>query len=297
VLLGGGGGGQFRQRFSIDLDERLPRQEKHAYAGLRWQPSSRVSATATGRGEVFTFAPGTLRLGGAGSIKEAMDRNTLTGALELRYALTSKTTAVAIGEEQEDRFFSQPLDVPPRQRRSRRYLAGFELGERAAVSGRLLGGVRDYPGTLADGSPSYRGPVVVADLTLPVRERLRLRAVAERDVRYASSVVAVDALRYRNAFVSARYEGQALADLPLRLVALVTAGYEDARYLLPYPYPDATRLADRRDHRYTAGASLARRFGDSVRIGGHVSWARRVSTLPLFSYEGLRYGLDAEVLP
>lgn len=295
VLLGGGGGGQFSQRFSIDVDERLPRQEKHAYAGLRWQPSRRVSATATGRGEVFTFAPGTLRLGGA--IKEAMDRNTLTGALELRYALTSKTTAVAIGEEQEDRFFSQPLDVPPRQRRSRRYLAGFELGERAAVSGRILAGVRDYPGTLADGSPAYRGPVLVADLTLPVRDRLRLRGVAERDVRYASSLVAVGALRYRNAFVSSRYEGQALVDLPLRLVGLASAGYEDARYLLPYPYPDATRLADRRDHRYTAGLGLSRRFGDSVRIGGHVSWARRVSTLPLFSYEGLRYGLDAEVLP
>ena len=127
VLLGGGGGGQFSQRFSIDVDERLPRQEKHGYAGLRWQPSRRVSATVTGRGEVFTFAPGTLRLGGA--IKEAMDRNTLTASLELRYALTSKTTAVAIGEEQEDRFFSQPLDVPRRDRNSRRYLAGFELGD------------------------------------------------------------------------------------------------------------------------------------------------------------------------
>jgi hypothetical protein len=295
VLLGGGGGGQFSQRFSIDVDERLPRQEKHGYAGLRWQPSRRVSATATGRGEVHTFAPGTLRLGG--SIKEAMDRNTLTGSLELRYALTSRTTAVAVGETQEDRFFSQPLDVPKRDRRSRRYLAGFELGTRAAVSGRLLAGVREYPGTLADGSPPYRGPVVAADLTLPVRERVRLRGVAERDVRYASSVVAVDTLRYRNAFVSARYEGQALVDLPWRLVGHASAGYEDARYLLPYPYPDASRLADRRDHRYTAGLGLSRRFGDSVRVGGHVSWARRVSTLPLFSYEGLRYGLDAEVLP
>lgn len=295
VLLGGGGGGQFRQRFSIDVDERLPRQEKHAYAGLRWQPSRRLSATATGRGDVFTFAPGTLRLGGA--IKEAMDRNTLTGALALRYAVTSRTTAVAIAEEQEDRFFSQALDVPPRQRRSRRYLAGFELGERAAVSGRLLAGVRDYAGTLADGSPPYRGPVLAADLTLPVGERLRLRGVAERDVRYASSLVAIDRLRYRNAFVSARFEGQALVDLPLRLVGVASAGYEDARYLLPYPYPDATVLADRRDHRYTAGLGLSRRLGDSVRIGGHLSWARRVSTLPLFSYAGLRYGLDAEVLP
>ena len=69
---------------------------------------------------------------------------------------------------------------------------------------------------------------------------------------------------------------------------------------LPAAVPVSRRDAawpDRRDHRYTAGVGLARRFGDSVRIGGHVSWARRVSTLPLFSYEGLRYGLDAEVLP
>ncbi|MET0554918.1 MAG: hypothetical protein ABW221_17890, partial [Vicinamibacteria bacterium] len=29
ALLGGGGGGQFSQRFSIDVDERLPRQERH----------------------------------------------------------------------------------------------------------------------------------------------------------------------------------------------------------------------------------------------------------------------------
>ena len=125
--------------------------------------------------------------------------------------------------------------------------------ERAAVSGRLLAGVHDYPGTLADGSPPYRGPVLAADLTLPVGERLRLRGVAERDVRYASSLVAIDRLRYRNAFVSARYEGHALVDLPFRLVGLASAGYEDARYLLPYPYPDASRLADRRDDRYDAG--------------------------------------------
>lgn len=295
ALLGGGGGGQFAQRFSIDVDERLPRQEKHAYAGVRWQPSRRVSATVTGRGEVLTFAPGTLRLGGA--IKEAMDRNTLTGSLALRYALTNRTTAVATFESQEDRFFGQPFDAPRRQRRSRRALAGFELGARAAASGRLVAGWREYPGTLADGSPPYRGPVVAADLTVPFRERVRLRGVAERDVRYASSLVTVDRLRYRNAFVSARYELQALVELPLRLVALASAGYEDARYLLPYPYPDATRLAGRRDHRYTAGAGLSRRFGDSVRLGGHVSWARRVSTLPFFSYEGVRYGLDAEVLP
>ena len=46
-----------------------------------------------------------------------------------------------------------------------------------------------------------------------------------------------------------------------------------------------------------AAGGLARQLGDAVRVGGHVAWARRVSTLALFSYQGLRYGLTAEVIP
>ena len=44
-------------------------------------------------------------------------------------------------------------------------------------------------------------------------------------------------------------------------------------------------------------ASLVRLFGESLRVGGFVGWARRVSSLPLFSYEGLRYGFTVEVRP
>ncbi len=39
----GGGGGQYRQRFSIDVDERLLRQEKTANAGAIWRVSRRIS--------------------------------------------------------------------------------------------------------------------------------------------------------------------------------------------------------------------------------------------------------------
>jgi hypothetical protein len=295
TLLGGGGGGEFTQRFSIDVDERIPRQEKHGYVGLAFRERRRLSLRAEARGEVFTFAPGTLRLGGA--IKEAMDRNTLSARGQVRYALTRRTALLVTGEALEDRFFSQPLDAPKRIRHSYRYLGGVELGERALFSGRLLAGLRDFPGTLADGSPPYRGPALLADLTLPIRQRARLHVVGERDVRYASSLVQVDTLRYRNAFVLTRYQGDLACGLPFHLTALATAGFEQSRYLLPYPFPDATRLADRKDHRWTAGLGLNRRFGDSVRIGGHVYWARRVSTLPFFSYEGFRYGLNAEVIP
>jgi hypothetical protein len=295
TLRGGGGGGQFTQRFSIDIDERLLRQEKFGYVGLGWREQSRLSVRAEGRAEVLEFAEGVFRLGG--SVKEAMDRNTLSARGQVRYAVTNRTAVLLSGEAIEDRFFSQPLDVPPRIRHSYRYLGGFEFSDRALFSGRLLAGVRDFPGTLAAGGPLYRGPVVQADLTLPIRQRARLQVLGERDVRYASSLVDIGALRYRNAFVLSRYQGALTFELPLDLMGVASGGFEESRYLLPYPLPSGTRLAERIDHRWTAGVGLMRRFGDQVRIGGHVDWARRVSTLPTFSYQGLRYGLNAEVLP
>ncbi|HET9314315.1 MAG TPA: outer membrane beta-barrel protein [Vicinamibacteria bacterium] len=295
MLLGGGGGGQASQRFSIDIDERLLRQEKYAYGGIAWRARERLSFRVVGRTEVVKFAPGVFRLGGF--VQEAMDRNTLSARGEVRYALTNRTALLASAEGFEDRFFSQPTDSPHRVRDSFRYLAGFEFERPALLSGRLLAGVRDFSGPLAQGSPSYTGPAILADLVLPIRNRARLHGSALRDVRHASSLVDIDDLRYRNAFVASSYQGDMSFDLPLELVGIVSGGFEEARYLLPYPFPDPHHLAKRTDHRWTAGAGLLRRFGDQVRVGGHVDWARRVSTIPFFSYQGLRFGLTAEVLP
>jgi hypothetical protein len=111
--------------------------------------------------------------------------------------------------------------------------------------------------------------------------------------------VAVSTLRYRNAFVYRRYEGGATVGLPLGLELGGSAGFEEARYILPYPYPDpgSPSLFDRLDHRWTASMVIGRAFGESVRIGARATWARRVSSLPLFGYEGLRYGVSAEIVP
>jgi hypothetical protein len=294
-LFGGGGGGQFTQRFSIDVDERLPRQEREAYAGATLALTGRLSLTGRAQSEVLTFAAGTFRLGG--DVKEAMDRNTLTATGELRYALTPRTSLLAAADALEDRFFSQPPSMP-RVRRSYRVLAGLELGQTAIVSGRLLAGMREFPGTLEQGSPPYTGPVVQADLTLPLGRRAHLRLQGVRDVLYASSLVEVGSLRYRNAFVYQRFWGEAFLPLsPRGLATVLSCGVETADYLLPHPYLRPTLLADRVDRRFSAGASLLQRIGDAARVGGHVSWDRRVSSLPLFSYEGLRYGVTAEILP
>jgi hypothetical protein len=294
-LAAGGGGGHFTQRLSIDVDERLPRAEKRGFARATLDLTRRLSATGRVTGEVVTFSPGTFRLGG--DVKEAMDRNTVTATGELRQALTPRTGLVASANVIEDRFISQPASLP-RVRRSYRYLAGLEFSERAIVSGKLLVGLRRFPGTLAQGSPPYEGPIAVADLTLPVGRVAHLRFQGLRDVLYASSLVQVGDLRYRNAFVYQRYAGEAFLPLaPTGLATVLSAGFEQSRYLLPYPYLDPFRLADRVDHRWSAGAGLVQRIGRSVRIEGRISWARRVSSLPFFSYEDLQYGVSAEVVP
>jgi hypothetical protein len=56
------------------------------------------------------------------------------------------------------------------------------------------------------------------------------------------------------------------------------------------PYP-------RVDHLYSAGGSLLRRFSDSVRIGGSVTYYRRVSTIPGNSYDRWVYGVSGEIVP
>jgi hypothetical protein len=295
-LFGGGGGGQFTQRFSIDVDERLLRQEKRAHAGATWRITSRLGLTGQWTGEVVTFAPAAFRLGG--SVKESLDRNTLIGAGQIRYDLTNRTRFVLSGEALEDRFFSQ-RGPNPRTRRSYRGLAGFEVAEstfRRTPSGKLLFGVRDFPET-SGGSPTYRGPVAVVALAMPLGRLGLWRLDAERDVRFASSLVDLGSVRYRNAFVYERFQAEQQVALPLRVVGVWAGGFEQARYLFPYPYLSRSFLAHRVDHRWMGRVALARSFGRSMRLGGHVVWTRRVSSLPLFSYEGLTYGLTAEVTP
>ncbi len=297
MLFGGGGGGQFTQRFSIDVDDRLERQEERAHAGASLRLTPRISLVGRGSAEVITFAPGTFRLGG--DVKESMDRNTLGASGSIRYGLTPRTDLIVTAEALEDRFFSEGPDMP-RERRSYRYLGGFEIHESSSVHlpyGTILAGLRVFPGSLAQGSPPYQGPVLAAALTVPLHHLGRIHVEGGRDVLYAASLVDLGTLRYRNAFVYERYLAEDAVRLPLGLLLVASGGVESARYLLPYAYPDALHLSDRTDHRWTGGLGLTRRLTEQIRLGGHVAWARRVSSIPFFSYEGLTYGLTAEVLP
>jgi hypothetical protein len=294
TLFGGGSGGQFTERFSIELDERIKYQQKRGLAGAIWHVTRRISATGQASSDEYTFAPTLLPNGQ--SAKAAGDRNSITGSAVLRYAVTKRTGLVLSADAIEDRFPSQPATVP-RVFQSYRYTSGLEFGEKAVISGRVLAGLRDLPASLAQGGAPYTGPVINADLSVPLGRSGRLRFVGVRDADYAANFVDLGRLHYRNVFVYKRAHGAATFELPASFAVYGEVQGEEVRHVLPYPYPDEFHLARRLDHRLTLSAGLHRRFGGSFRIGGYVRWDRQVSSLPGYSFEGARYGLSAELVP
>jgi hypothetical protein len=290
TLFGAGGGGQSRQRFSIDLDQRVLRHERWGSTGLTLTPTTRVSATVFGMGRVYEYA--SLIVGGA-NVKERLDRNELTGTVQLRYAITPRTTLVGSVDAIEDRFLRQFRAVS-RVSRSYRYMGGFEFGEKAFLHGKLMAGIREFPASPS--APSYRGPSLATSVSFPVLHYGLATAVADRDVYFAlTPTTSLGPERFRNTYVSTRFGGDVLVDLPFALIGRGNFGFEEAKYLLPYPV--GRTFGSRVDHLWTAGASLLRSFRAGIRVGGTMQWGRRVSSFPAFSYQGLRYGVQAELVP
>jgi hypothetical protein len=291
TFFGAGGGGQSRQRFSIDLDQRVLRHERWGSTGLTVTPTRRISASVLGTGRVNEYGSFVVR---GVNVKESLDRNELTGTAQVRYVLSRRTTLVGSADAIEDRFLGQPRAVS-RVSRSYRYLGGFEFGEKALIRGKLLAGIREFPASPS--APSYRGPALATSLTLPLLHYGLGTVLAERDIYYAltPTTTPLSADRSRNTYVSTRFGGAAAVELPLAFFGRANFGFEEAKYLLPYVVDGA--LGRRVDHLWTAGASLLRSFRAGIRIGGTIQWGRRVSSFPIFSYEGLRYGVQAELVP
>jgi hypothetical protein len=291
VLHGGGGAARSRQLFSIEFDERLERREKWGEAGLRMRLGSKVSLGASGRSHVFRYE--SFDLGGGQDVRELLDRNSLTGSVEARYALTRKTSAVLSADLIEDRFL-RPSSFTSATARSYRYLGGLELGERAAVRGKLMAGYREFPQTAGAGVQPYRGPVLAVNAELPLR-LLALLATAERDVAYSPSAAVGRDERLRGTSIYSRYRGELRAEVPFDLVA--SAGLEHARARSVVPVQRRGLTLRNVDRVWTVSGSLLRRFGDGVFIGGTVSWSRRLGSLPEDAYDRLVYGLQAQVTP
>jgi hypothetical protein len=293
TFVGGGGALQARQLYSIDIDERILRQERWGNAGAEWRLTRRFVASGGAERRTYRYDPTARTAGSNLGAAASLNRDNVTGTLALRYKLTSMTTAVAAGDVIEDTFM---LSAPGlATTRSYRYMGGVDLGEKAFVSGRFLAGIRDFPASSSGSLPSYRGPAYTAQLTMPLFNRLRLVGTVLRDVYVSAQAVRSAEERARNTYVLTQLQGSADIDLPLELIGRASAGYSEASYLLPtlvsgVPFP-------RVEHLYTAGGSLLRRFSDNFRVGATVAYYRRVSTIPLNSYDRWVYGVSAELVP
>jgi len=290
TLFGGGGGLQAKQRFSIDFDQRILHQQKWAVAGVEVGLTRRLSATLSGTGRIHRFGD---TLAGDGSVNEALDRNEFTTGVQGRFALTRQTGFLASAEGIEDRFL-RPSGAGPRQVRSFRYLGGLDFGRRAIVNGKVLAGLREFPGTRG-GAPAYRGPALAVSASAPLARFGRLVLEVERDVFYSAVLVETPVDRLRNSYVSNRFRAQASVGLPFDLIGRGWFGLERARYLLPYRQGDA--FLRRVDVLWSSGGAVLRLFGDSTRVGVAVDWTRHLSNVPGAPYDALRYGLQAQFTP
>jgi len=200
TLTGGGGALQARQLYSIDIDQRILRQERWVNGGLEWRLTRRLVFSGGAEHREYRFDPS------AGLAQAAtaatLNRNNLTGTVAMRYKLTSMTTAVANADVIQDEFqLGAPgLDTT----RSYRYLGGLEFGKTALLNGRFLAGVRDFPASSAGTLPSYTGLAMTGQLAWPILTRVRLIGTAGRDVYVSSIPVRSIEERGRNTFVRRR---------------------------------------------------------------------------------------------
>jgi len=286
----GVGGLRSRQLYTTDIDERIERTEEWLNAGSRLRLTNQLSIEFGLESRKFRWGESAMS---GSQIADELDRDSTTSKGGARLRLSSLTDLVASAERQEDTFLVAPPGLATTI--SYRYLAGFELAERAFMTGRILAGVREIPAGSEGSVSTYRGLVVQSSLVVPFLQRLRLTARYDRDLYYsASGVTAADAV-LRNTYTYDRFQGDLDLEGPLDLVLRLSGGYEAAHYLRPVTTPDGP--IDRRDDVYTIGASLLWRIGDSALLGVAALRTRRQSNDPAEEYERWRYGIQGFFSP
>lgn len=292
TLFAAAAGGRHKQRFSVEVDQRLERTDSSFNAGADLHLTGRVTLTTTMTGGRFRYQSGVSVLGQ--DVKSSLDRDTRQLSATLGYALSKRTSLVVSGDRLEDKF----LDAAPGSEdtvRSYRLSGGFTFGVGALFTGQARAGWRHFPETDAALVPGFDGLALGVDLGVPVGRLGSLQLLASRDVSYAVARVPTPEGPRRNSFVAARFGGTLNTELPLSLIVRPALFFDRADYILPFVQDG--RPLDRQDRVRTVSVALLRAFGQSLRVGGTIEWARRESDLNGFDYKRRSYGLTAEYTP
>jgi hypothetical protein len=291
TFVAGGGGFNSSQLYSTDINERVKRNEKWLNGGFRLRLTSQLRLDAGVEDHEYRWYP-TPEQGT--TISDQLDHDSTVWKGALRYKLTPLTDLVASAEKMDDTFLVSPPGLATTT--SYRYLGGFEFGEKAFLTGRFLGGVRNIPEAGAGSTVPYTGPAFQAAIAVPFLQLCRLNLTYDRDVYYSATGGLVANGLLRNTYTYSRLGAFLDIDMPLELVLRLTGGYDDAKYLRPYPVP-GEGLIDRRDQLYAGGVSLLRRFGDHALLGITALHTRRASNYPGAEYSRWQYGLQGSIIP
>ena len=158
----GGGALRSSELYTTDIDERIERTEEWLYAGSRLRFTNQLGIGLGVERRKYRWGESVVS---GSQIADELDRDSTTYKGEARLRHSALTDLVASAERLEDTFLVAPPSIATTV--SYRYLAGFEFGDRAFMTGRLLAGVRDIPAETAGSAPAYRGPAVQAALSAP----------------------------------------------------------------------------------------------------------------------------------
>jgi hypothetical protein len=280
------GAGRYRQRFSLELDERIAREESSWGFGGNLRVGT-MTARVSQRQMTSLYAQGAQVQDFA--VNSALDRETLTRTAEVNVPLTRRTTFVPWVDFVQDRFLSGAPTTDSRVD-SQRFAAALEFTEKAFVAGRVALGVRRFGPR--EGVAPYQGLYAAVDVGIPLPLANLLQLGATRDVAFTVTPAAAEGIQ-RNTAIESTYRADLRFPLPAAFFGRASAAYSTFDYLLP-TLQDGVAI-DRKDEGWGVGGALLRRFGSHVSVGGMVQRSNRHSTLPGHSYRGMIYGATGEI--
>jgi hypothetical protein len=284
---GGIGGGRYRQRFTLEIDDRLLRHQKSHIFGATLHLGKRVTVSGSQSTVTATFDPEASVDGRP--VSQSLDRRSVTRRAELSVPLTRKTSLLPFVELIEDRFLQASPGLKPTVD-SQRYGAALSFSELAFLTGTLAAGVRHFGAS--EGVTPYNGPFLSVSLTSPFVIRTRLVVSANRDVTYSG--LAPSSGTIRNTYVISAYRSEVLFELPLKLQGRLFGGYLESRYLAPEPGVSDPVARPRRDHGWIEGGALLRHLGRHLSLGVRVQHENRTSSVAARAYDAMAYGLAGE---
>lgn len=261
-----------RQRVGYEVDRRSHRMVIDAAAGLDLRVASKVTVVLSVRQNAYNFDGDEAFLGS--NLEETLERTTDSAGAEYRQALTVLTTVVVSGEVVRDHFkFARERNAI-----GARLLAGFDLEDRALISGNVRVGYRTFAG--AGGASHYSGVVASFATGITLRGRTRIQLEGNREVTFSFERV---------------YPYYVNTGGQLTLTPRLTDQWDiqarvGGQRLAYHALPGGPGLQGRLDRQLSFGAGVGYHLGSDLRIGLNVDRSRRSSPIERRDYKGYKIG-------